>query len=234
LRFPERLINLRSYTLRTGSGAATVTWNPPITEQEAAETRFIQAKSNTPSEPVERNDLSIRATQFRDDAGAERLETTTPMNWYTTVSQVKQQTTTSASRHPRRKTVRNIATTEKQLFDERGTWKLGRWTEVGSPFLESSTRPRGEHNSGDADTSLLTMFRGLEQRAVVEDNWSRLRDNSQGRARPENSAPAIGRYRARPTVVRRAEVDVYKTPSTRPWTAAANATGTRPRLAPTR
>ncbi|WP_222435500.1 RHS repeat domain-containing protein [Allorhodopirellula solitaria] len=232
LRSNEGLIKLRSYYSTTGGGAAAGYLKSTSLKQGSGGTPVIQSEL----EYTERTGGGAtiypiaKQTQFRDDAGADRLATTYAYEWYTDTVQVKQRTATlpvvtTAQNGP------NTATTQKQFFDERGnlTWSMDARGFITRMFYDQVLGAMLQRIN-DADTSMLS---------GVPAGWSTpsgggkhlISDyeiDSRGRTTQQLGPVHTIDIGGTATAVRRARWTVYKDAEHATWTASGYATGTAP------
>ncbi|MEP3896377.1 MAG: RHS repeat-associated core domain-containing protein [Rhodopirellula bahusiensis] len=232
LRSSEGLIKLRSYYASTGSGGAAGYLKSTSLKKGSGGTPVLQSELEYTQRTA--GDATIypisKETRYRDDAGTETLETTYAYDWHTGSVQVKQRTVTL----PVVSTAQNgpgTATTQKQVFDERGNLT---WTMDGRGFIThmSYDQVLGSmlQRTKDADTSLLS---------GVPSGWSTpsgggkhlvtdYEIDSQGRTTQQLGPSHAIDLSGTATTVRRAMWIVYKDAEHATWTASGYASGTGP------
>ncbi|TWT55957.1 RHS repeat-associated core domain-containing protein [Allorhodopirellula solitaria] len=232
LRSTEGLIKLRSYYATTGSGAATGYLESTSLKQGSGGTPVLQSEL----EYTQRTGGGAtiypiaKQTRYRDDAGAEPLDTTYTYEWYTDAVQIKQRTitlpvVTTAQNGP------NTATTQKQVYDERGnlTWSMDARGFITRMFYDQVLGAMLQRID-DADTSLLS---------GVPAGWSTpsvggkhlifdYEIDSRGRTTQQLGPVHTLDIGGTATAVRRASWTVYKDAEHATWTASGYATGTGP------
>ncbi|TWT55980.1 tRNA3(Ser)-specific nuclease WapA precursor [Allorhodopirellula solitaria] len=234
LRSTEGLIKLRSYYATTGSGAATGYLESASLKKGSSGTPVLQSEL----EYTERTGGGAtiypiaKQSQFRDDAGTDRLDTTYAYEWYADTVQVKQRTVTlpvvtTAQNGP------NTATTQKQFYDERGnlTWSMDARGFITRMFYDQVLGAMLQRIN-DADTSLLsgvpagwsTPSGGGGGKHLISDYEIDSRGRTTQQLGPVHTIDIGGTA----TAVRRAHWTVYKDAEHATWTASGYATGTAP------